>query len=221
MVEFEVATFLNCICCGWGCIWGGDWTGCRYCCCWWTDDWADTGGCCWFMGGGNLLTGAGDVPLNWGGGIVGGNCCCCCIPPKAAWFGFFGNPCIDCGGNVGGGATFAAATLFGGNRLPVVALLYPGMVGDCIELPFVKRFARFACGEWLSTVWLYNGCWCGCCCGVLVGLSTPLPLFKWTFCKFVVIRSRFNVFGVDVEVLIVGGGGWDVATVAGFAGADW
>lgn len=35
----------------------------------------------------------------------------------------------------------------------------------------------------------------------MVGLCMPLPLFKWTFCKFDVIRSRFNVFGVDVKGL--------------------
>lgn len=47
----------------------------------------------------------------------------------------------------------------------------------------------------------------------------PLPLFKWTFCKFDVIRSRFCVFGVDVEVLMVGGssGGCDVAVAPGLA----
>lgn len=44
----------------------------------------------------------------------------------------------------------------------------------------------------------------------------PLPLFKWTFCKFDVIRSRFNVFGVDVEVMSVGGCDGAIVAAIGF-----
>lgn len=121
MVEFGVATFLNCICCGCDCGGGGGWTlccngcgcGCGRNCCGCSADAADTGGC-WIMGG-NLfgITPGADVPLNCGGLF-----------------------CMACVGCSMGGAKFGA-TAFA--DMPV---LYPGIVGDgcdCVELPFVNR----------------------------------------------------------------------------------
>lgn len=76
----------------------------------------------------------------------------------------------------------------------------PGVVADgcgCVELPFVNL--AVVCGEWPPDIWLYSGC--------MVGLCTPLPLFRCTCCRFDVTLSMPNIAGVDAAGIDTGGPG--------------